>query len=374
MESTIFKNEAVLPQFKDQSDTLFIIGNSSDVSALIATKPSYLLPYQCVFSPHSEDILALISACDAASSPTRLAILMDARWAEQNRFKLLRQLRECAAYRHVPILVISDRMHITVAENFLNAGADDYFNRPVEPERLETLLDYLWANKPEIVALSPALQRKMTHQPHQPVFKARYLKRAIDVGGALFGMVMLSPVMLATALAIRLESKGPVFYCSKRVGAGFKTFNFWKFRSMYTDADQRLQEIARKNNQYGDNATFVKIANDPRVTRVGKFIRKYSIDELPQLYNVLTGDMSLVGNRPLPVYEADRLFEEESGGRFLAPAGLTGLWQVSKRGAPNMSTTERIDLDIQYAKDQSLITDIKILLRTFTAFIQKENV
>jgi lipopolysaccharide/colanic/teichoic acid biosynthesis glycosyltransferase len=374
MESTIFKNEAVSPYSKDQSDTLFIVGNSSDISVLIATKPSYLLPYQCVFTHRTEDVLAHISAYDAAAASMRMAILMDARWAEHNRFQLLKQLRECAAYQHVPILVISDRMHMTAAENFLNAGADDYFNRPVEPDRLETLLDYLWANKPEIVALSPALQRKMAHQPHQPVFKARHLKRAIDISGALFGMVVLSPVMLATALAIRLESKGPIFYCSKRVGAGFKTFNFWKFRSMYTDADQRLQEIARKNNQYGDNATFVKIANDPRVTRVGKIIRKYSIDELPQLYNVLTGDMSLVGNRPLPVYEADRLFEEESGGRFLAPAGLTGLWQVSKRGAPDMSTTERIDLDIKYAKNQSLINDIKILLRTFTAFIQKENV
>lgn len=369
MESTIIKNETVLPHLKDLSDTLFIIGNSSDISALIVNKPSYLLPFQCVFSKDTEEILAHVADYDATSA-TRLAILMDARWAESNRFKLLKQLHELPAYQHVPIVVISDRMHMTAAENFLNAGADDYFNRPVEPERLETLLDYLWANKPEIIALSPLLRP----QQNTPVFKARYLKRAIDIAGALFGMVVLSPVMLATAVAIRLESKGPIFYCSKRVGAGFKTFNFWKFRSMYSDADQRLQEIARKNNQYGNNATFVKIANDPRVTRVGKFIRKYSIDELPQLYNVLVGDMSLVGNRPLPVYEADRLFEEESGGRFLAPAGLTGLWQVSKRGAPNMSTTERIDLDIQYAKDQSLVNDIKILFRTFTAFIQKENV
>ena len=120
---------------------------------------------------------------------------------------------------------------------------------------------------------------------------------------------------------------------------------------------------------------FVKIENDPRVTRIGRFIRKYSIDELPQLFNVLKGDMSIVGNRPLPLYEAELLTSDAYIDRFMAPSGLTGLWQVEKRGgAGKMSAEERKQLDIKYAQEFCFRLDMKILLKTFTAFVQKENV
>lgn len=120
---------------------------------------------------------------------------------------------------------------------------------------------------------------------------------------------------------------------------------------------------------------FFKLENDPRITRVGHFIRKYSIDELPQLFNILKGDMSVVGNRPLPLYEAELLTSDEYVQRFMAPAGLTGLWQVEKRGsAGKMSAEERKQLDIKYAKDFSFHMDMMIIIRTFTAFIQKEDV
>ncbi|MEG0645994.1 MAG: sugar transferase, partial [Bacteroides sp.] len=120
---------------------------------------------------------------------------------------------------------------------------------------------------------------------------------------------------------------------------------------------------------------FIKLENDPRVTKVGHIIRKFSIDELPQLINVLKGDMSIVGNRPLPLYEAELLTSDEYIDRFMAPAGLTGLWQVEKRGdSGKMSAEERKQLDILYAKTYSLWLDIKIILRTVTAFVQKENV
>ena len=120
---------------------------------------------------------------------------------------------------------------------------------------------------------------------------------------------------------------------------------------------------------------FFKLENDPRITRVGHFIRKYSIDELPQLFNILKGDMSVVGNRPLPLYEAELLTSDEYVQRFMAPAGLTGLWQVEKRGdAGKMSAEERKQLDIKYAKEFSFRMDMKIIFKTFTAFIQKENV
>ena len=133
-------------------------------------------------------------------------------------------------------------------------------------------------------------------------------------------------------------------------------------------------DFAKKKEEEINNA-FVKIENDPRVTKVGRFIRKYSIDELPQLFNILKGDMSIVGNRPLPLYEAEKLTADSSIDRFMAPAGLTGLWQVEERGkGGNMSAEERKQLDITYGQTYSFILDMKIIFRTLTAFVQKENV
>ena len=136
-----------------------------------------------------------------------------------------------------------------------------------------------------------------------------------------------------------------------------------------------LAEDFEKKKEAEKNNIFVKLENDPRITKVGRIIRKYSIDELPQLFNILKGDMSVVGNRPLPLYEAEKLTADESIDRFIAPAGLTGLWQVMKRGdSGRMSAEERKQLDIIYGQTFSFLLDCKILLKTFTAFIQKENV
>jgi lipopolysaccharide/colanic/teichoic acid biosynthesis glycosyltransferase len=130
-------------------------------------------------------------------------------------------------------------------------------------------------------------------------------------------------------------------------------------------------EFAEKQQQERENP-YVKIEKDPRVTHVGRFIRKYSLDELPQLFNILKGDMSVVGNRPLPLYEAEMLTNDDSIDRFMAPAGLTGLWQVEKRGdSGKLSAQERKDLDLRYGREFSFAMDMKILLKTFTAFIQK---
>ena len=130
-----------------------------------------------------------------------------------------------------------------------------------------------------------------------------------------------------------------------------------------------------KQKEEGINNAFVKIENDPRVTKVGRFIRKYSIDELPQLFNILKGDMSIVGNRPLPLYEAEKLTADSSIDRFMAPAGLTGLWQVEERGkGGKMSAEERKQLDIIYGETYSLALDLKIIFRTLFAFVQKEDV
>ena len=204
-------------------------------------------------------------------------------------------------------------------------------------------------------------------------------KRAIDVILSAIVIIFFMPLFVIIAIAIKLESwgSGPVFYSSFRAGRGFKIFKFYKFRTMVPDADKKLSELADLNMyESNDNETtaFFKVINDPRITKVGSFLRNSSLDELPQLFNVLKGDMSIVGNRPLPLYEAASLTTDEWAERFMAPAGITGLWQVSKRGKENMSTEERISLDIDYARNQSLKGDFLIMLKTPTALIQKSNV
>jgi lipopolysaccharide/colanic/teichoic acid biosynthesis glycosyltransferase len=208
--------------------------------------------------------------------------------------------------------------------------------------------------------------------------KSSPVKRTIDVILASIILLVLLPVLLLIALAIKLESrgKGPVMYISKRAGRGFKVFDFYKFRTMEVNADQRIKEVLHLN-QYGANdkeAKFLKIQNDPRVTRVGRFLRNTSLDELPQFLNVLKGDMSLVGNRPLPLYEATTLTTNDSVERFMAPAGITGLWQIKKRGKEDMSAEERINLDILYARNASFTYDLWIMAQTPSVLFQKSDV
>ena len=179
--------------------------------------------------------------------------------------------------------------------------------------------------------------------------------------------------MLAIVLAIRLSSRGPILYKSKRIGTGYEEFEFLKFRSMVPDADKKVAELMAQN-QYGKEGVFLKVKNDPRVTWIGRIIRNTSLDELPQLFNVLRGDMSIVGNRPLPLREAEQLTSEEWSERFLAPAGITGMWQTSGRGKDTMDVASRMNLDIQYARTYSAWEDLKILFKTFGAMKQEADV
>jgi lipopolysaccharide/colanic/teichoic acid biosynthesis glycosyltransferase len=202
------------------------------------------------------------------------------------------------------------------------------------------------------------------------------LKRSFDIIVSLTALLLLSPVFILIALAIRIESKGSIFYISKRAGRGYKIFDFYKFRTMFTGADLRVEEFSHLNQYTGGDAkapSFFKINNDPRVTRVGTFLRNSSLDELPQLLNVLLGDMSLVGNRPLPLYEAATLTDDQCAQRFLAPAGMTGLWQIKKRGREDMSVEERINLDIDYANNYNFMYDLWIMANTPSALIQKSS-
>lgn len=239
-----------------------------------------------------------------------------------------------------------------------------------------------------------------------------WTKRLFDITFAAIFLLLTAPVLLLIVLAIALDSKGPVVYRSKRVGQGYKVFDFLKFRTMRVNADALVKDM-KELNQYENeesprivvsksasqtevlidalgnpideetfinqkkadkSGTFFKIQNDPRITRIGGFLRFTSLDELPQFINVLIGDMSIVGNRPLPLYEAEQLTTDDWAARFMAPAGITGLWQVEKRGRAGMSETERKELDNFYAKNGSFLLDMKILLRTIPALFQKENV
>ena len=256
-------------------------------------------------------------------------------------------------------------------------------------------------------------------------FKMPWEKRLFDIIVSSLLLLLLLPIFAIIAIGIKLSSKGPVFFKSDRIGTNYKIFKFYKFRSMRSDAHLKLSELLHLN-QYKKNTavpinteikdsnicerctalqiecesplfandeiicekiylqrkiqknqepTFVKIHNDPRVFKFGTILRNTSLDELPQLINVLKGDMSIVGNRPLSFYEGEKLTTDIYSTRFLAPAGMTGLWQVKKRGKKGgMSDHERIMLDNFYATHFTFWFDMQIILMTIPALFQKENV
>jgi len=263
------------------------------------------------------------------------------------------------------------------------------------------------------------ISEKKPAKKQETTFKMPLSKRLFDIFVSSFIIIMISPILLVVVVLIKLESRGPIIYKSPRVGTGYKIFPFYKFRSMRPDADKLLEKMKHLNHYVQENEpvedptkkmeavdheikfdenvligddywveepkfaafkqkeeknSFVKINNDPRITRVGKFIRNTSIDELPQLFNVLLGHMSIVGNRPLPLYEAEKLTSDDWTRRFMAPAGITGLWQVTERGKKATSEDSRKRLDIEYAENYSLWMDIKILIKTPLAAFQHENV
>ena len=193
-----------------------------------------------------------------------------------------------------------------------------------------------------------------------------FLKRLIDIMGSMIGLLLASPIMLIIAILIKLEDpKGPIFFSQVRNGEYPKTFKMYKFRSMYVDAEERLGELMNLNEQSGP---VFKIKDDPRITKVGKIIRKTSLDELPQLFNVLRGDMSLVGPRPALPREVEQynLYQKQ---RLLVKPGLTCIWQVSGRNS--IGFDEWVELDIEYIKTRNLFLDIKLILMTNSGYIRR---
>jgi len=215
-----------------------------------------------------------------------------------------------------------------------------------------------------IAAIAP--RQSITGRKNRMTGKAWYelFKRCMDRLGAGVGMLLLSPFFGLVAILIKLESPGPVFFSQTRIGLGGQPFRCWKLRSMYVDAEQRKQELQEHNEMEG--GTTFKMKRDPRVTRVGRFIRKASIDELPQLWNVFNGDMSLVGPRPPVPKEVAQYTARERQRLFVKP-GITCIWQVS--GRSDIPFPQQVLLDIEYMQKRSLWMDIKLLLRTLPAVL-----
>lgn len=336
---------------------------------------------------------------------------------------LYNRINEAPTLSEIPFILISNEFNKYVFEESFKKGISDYFVSS------STDVDQIIK---KAISLNESIENKVEiieNAKQERGYKFPVSKRVFDVIIASSILLLISPLLLLVMLAIRLESKGKVYYITKRVGR--ITFDFYKLRSMRIGSEKLLNKLAKQNNQYNSenavttisfkkkcpkcnslqigktcspilykglnkicdywynfqkkaiqksNSTFVKIVDDPRITRIGRFIRNTSIDELPQLINVLKGDMSIVGNRPLPVYEAELLTDDERSNRFLAPAGITGLWQVELRGkSGNMSEDERIQLDNKYANiftsnNYSFWLDLKIILRTIPALMQKSAV
>jgi lipopolysaccharide/colanic/teichoic acid biosynthesis glycosyltransferase len=283
------------------------------------------------------------------------------------------KLKEITKSKSIPLILHTPKFEQSVKDTALSINADDYHYGVITG----TL-----AKRIEFIKKLKTYKNQRGNKPYVtvcvdevPQIKLWASKRAFDILVSATALLILLPVLLLIALIIKLESKGPIFYISKRAGSGYKIFNFYKFRSMRVGADAELKKLAHLN-QYNDNSNgvFFKLKNDPRITKFGSFLRNTSLDEIPQLINVLIGDMSLVGNRPLPLYEAEKLTKDQIAWRFLAPAGITGLWQITKRGKDNMSEEERIALDMEYAMKNSFWLDLKIMLSTIPALLQKEKV
>jgi len=332
-----------------------------------------------------------------------------------NGIDIFKFLKSKNLHPFTPFILINHVFEQKIKTEAFTNKIDDYYITPLNSDTIFFRINFLKKYKIFLSKQSVAKSKSVE-------YKIPFSKRMFDILLSGLALLFLSPFLLLIALAIRIEAKGNIFYISKRVGTGYKVFDFYKFRSMYLGADAKLAGL-KHLNQYNiseeeedtlsgfegkcedceklghpcspilfiagkeiceryylkhkrdkSKSTFIKIKNDPRVTKVGKFLRNMSLDELPQLINVLKGDMSIVGNRPLPLYEAELLTSDEWGERFLGPAGITGLWQVYKRGKSDMSEDERKMLDNQYAQNNSFWGDIKIILMTIPAIFQKENV
>ena len=398
--------------------SILYIGRSADAISELSSHPRISLVVK-------SDAMAAFSYLESDSKPD--AVLCELNVPGGDGFEIFKRLRKNKTFEYIAFILICHEFKEDVFKDALlgrkdtfNGRMDDFYVLPLENidglvSRIHFLINF---KKIEIEV---------------PRYHMPPLKKLFDIVVSAIALICLSPVFIIVPIAIMIESKGWPFYKSKRIGKGLDTFDFYKFRSMRTGAADELDKLAREKNQYATakktaeidftvpcpecsklpegefcsprllhngvnkdicenwftiqtkeiakaQGTYKKISDDPRVTKVGKFIRNTSIDELPQLINVLKGDMSIVGNRPLPVYEAEKLTFKASQKRFHAPAGITGLWQVELRGKGGvMSDAERGKYDNDYADHFSgnkyrFFYDLKLIRRTAKALFQKDSV
>jgi len=351
---------------KNEGKQLLVVGRSGKLTADELTDKNY----KYLQAETLQEALFFLEK--TAAYPTELpsAIICDLELPDGKAFDLFKQMQGNHFLSVIPFIVISSSKDENLKMRARDLGIDDFYTEPVNPDDLDTRIAFLKQFKNE---------KKKFSFSNEVVFENRIslLKRMLDILIAVTALLILSPILILVAILIKLESRGPVIYVSKRVGTGYNIFDLYKFRSMRHGAEVELKNLMHLNqykdqngNKAGD-AKFFKIENDPRVTLLGRFLRASSIDEIPQLINVIKGDMSIVGNRPLPLYEAEQLTKDVWAKRFLAPAGLTGLWQVSRRGNEEMSVSERVILDNTYADNHSFWLDFKIILKTFPALVSK---
>lgn len=348
------------PVFAKSNVFLFIGGNTSELSEYLA------------YYPNSYTVNSLVEAqqnIDPENLPELIVLDIPLNHVQLVGFKVWLTLSQL---RKIPIIYNESALRKEDVKQLFTQGlVDDVVALETNFKKLSYKAEFI-----RKLSLNKG-QDKKEKQPKRRFEKVTtFIMRSIDILISFVALVVALPLFVIIAIAIKLESKGPVFYTSLRAGKGFKVFRFFKFRTMVTNADKIVDELADLNlYEAGPKKPhFFKIMNDPRITKIGSFLRNTSLDELPQLVNVFIGDMSIVGNRPLPLYEATTLTTNEWAERFMAPAGITGLWQISKRGNAEMSNEERVLLDINYARHRTLTGDLKILLKTPSALIQKANV
>ena len=264
-------------------------------------------------------------------------------------------------YPTLYIILISETLSKEEKIPYLRAGTDCMISKNTSKDDLQKLFSVIIDFKEKEKA------RKDNQISSLTEFRLPLWKRTFDILASGSAILCLSPILILTALAIRTESNGKIVYKSKRVGSNYKIFDFYKFRSMYADAEERKKELMAQNEM---NGLMFKMENDPRITKVGAFLRKTSLDEFPQFINILKGDMSLVGTRP-PTLDEFAQYSPYHKKRLSFRPGLTGMWQVSGR-SDITDFEEIVKLDVEYIDNWSFWLDIKILLKTFLeVFTQK---
>lgn len=350
---------------------LLVIGFKEDFLNTLAKSEDF---NQNLYDIHAMDnsvkvynyLLGLIK--EGAALPK--AIICNNDFLAKDNYFLLDNTRKNKVLQLIPFVLFAHDKKDFNAEKILKRGVDDCYIEPVAWRDLRRRIEFLGRFKTDMINYQLEEEANKVNIPLG--------KRLFDIAFASSIILVLSPILILIALLIKITSKGPIIYRSKRVGTGYQVFDFLKFRSMVQDADAKLKDLAHLNHYGEENAEegvagFVKLNNDPRITKIGKIIRKTSLDELPQLFNVLKGDMSIVGNRPLPLYEAEQMTKDDWAARFLCPAGITGLWQTCAEGKDNLTVAQRAELDVEYALTYSFALDFKILSRTLPAMIQKES-